>query len=73
MRLSKFKELIRDEFGDAYGAVICRDLVITELADKTPDAAIAAGVDPRDVWFAICKSQSVPEARWHGVNKNTKK
>lgn len=73
MRLSKFKELIRDEFGEAYGAVICRDLVLSELGDLTADAALAAGIDPRVVWLAICQAQSVPESRWHGLNKNTKK
>lgn len=73
MRLSKFKELIRDEFGEAYGAVICRDLVLTGLADQTPDAALAEGLEPRDVWLAICKEQGVPESRWHGANKNPKK
>jgi hypothetical protein len=73
MRLSKFKELIRDEFGEAYGAVICRDLVLSELGDQTADAALAAGEDPRVVWLAICRVQSVPESRWHGLNKNTKK
>ena len=73
MRLSKFKELIRDEFGEAYGAVICCDLVLSELADKTADEALASGEDPRLVWLAICRAQDVPESRWHGLNKNTKK
>lgn len=73
MRLSKFRELIRDEFGEAYGAVICRDLVITELGDKTAEDALKQGVDPRVVWLAICKAQSVDPIRWHGANKNTKK
>ena len=73
MRLSKFKELIRDEFGEAYGAVICRDLVLPELNDQTPDAALAGGHEPREVWLAICKDQAVPESRWHGANKNPKK
>ena len=73
MRLSKFKELVRDEFGEAYGAVICRDLVLSELNDQTADAALKVGEDPRTVWLALCRAQSVPESRWHGQNKNTKK
>jgi Protein of unknown function (DUF3046) len=73
MRLSMFKELVRDEFGEAYGAVICRDLVLSELNDQTADAALKAGEDPRNVWLALCRAQSVPESRWHGLNKNTKK
>ena len=73
MRLSAFKELVADEFGTTYGAVICRDLVLTDLADQTADQALASGTDPREIWLALCKAQSVPESRWHGVNKNTKK
>ena len=37
------------------------------------DAALKAGEDPRNVWLALCRAQSVPESRWHGLNKNTKK
>ena len=64
---------MNDEFGAAYAAVLESDLVLTELADRTGKQCLAAGVDPKEVWVAICKASNVPEARWHGLNKNTKK
>jgi hypothetical protein len=73
LRLSKFRELMNDEFGVAYAAVLEADLVLTELGDRTGAACLAAGVDPKEIWIAICKANNVPESRWHGLNKNTKK
>jgi hypothetical protein len=62
-----------DEFGAAYAAVIETDLVLTELGDRTAKQCHAAGDDLREVWLAICRANSVPQSRWHGLNKNTKK
>ena len=73
MRLSKFKELMNEEFGDRYASVLFSDLVLRELGDRTADSCIADGEDPKDVWLAICKAENVPQERWHGTNKNTKK
>lgn len=72
MRLSQFKDLVLDEFGREYAAVIARDLVLGEFSDKTADQALAAGEDPRDVWLAICAAAGVPKHRWHGINKDKK-
>ena len=69
MRLSQFQQLMFDEFGEAYSRVLLADLVLTDLGDKTGDAAIAAGTDPRLVWQAICKASGVPKSRWHGFDK----
>lgn len=64
---------MNDEFGVAYAAVLEADLVLTELGDRTGAACLTAGVDPKEIWIAICKANNVPESRWHGLNKNTKK
>ena len=64
---------MNDEFGVAYAAVLEADLVLTELGDRTGATCLAAGVDPKEIWIAICKASNVPESRWHGLNKNTKK
>lgn len=72
MRLSKFNELLTDEFGEAYGQVLLQDLVLGSLQDRTGKQAIADGENPKDVWLALCQAMSVPKARWHGLNKNTK-
>jgi hypothetical protein len=67
MRKSEFARAVEDEFGDAYGRVITRDLVIQSLGDKTADEAIAQGWSPRDVWLALCEAEGVPVDRRHGV------
>ncbi|MCX7521305.1 DUF3046 domain-containing protein [Microbacterium sp. STN6] len=67
MRLSEFRRAIDDEFGLAYGGVVMRDLVIPELGQRTPEAALAAGVPARDVWLAVCAATDVPRSRWYGA------
>lgn len=69
MRLSKFRQLMNDEFGPAYAAVIQTDLVLSEFNDRTAAQLIAAGEDLRAVWFAICRANNVPQARWNGIDK----
>jgi hypothetical protein len=39
---------------------------LTEFQDKTPQELIALGEDVREIWFAICKSQAIPQERWQG-------
>ena len=72
VRLSKFNELLNDEFGASYGQVLLHDLVLGPLGDRTGQQAIADGDNPKDVWLALCQAMSVPRERWHGLNKNTK-
>lgn len=69
MRLSEFHRAVADEFGDVYGASIVRDLVISELGERTAADALAAGVDARDVWLALCAAMQVPASRRHGVGR----
>lgn len=73
MRLSQFTELMNDEFGAEYAAVLLRDLALTELADRTGQSALDQGDDPKDVWQAICLATGVPKERWHGPAKKNKK
>jgi hypothetical protein len=72
MRLSKFNELMNDEFGVAYSQVLLADLVLGAFGDKTGAQAIAAGIDPRDVWLELCKVNDVPRECWHGRLKPVK-
>ena len=57
MRLSEFQTLMADEFGSEYAAVLLRDLVLTELGDLTGQGALEAGLEPKEIWQAICKAQ----------------
>ncbi len=69
MRLSSFWQLMADEFGAGYSKVLARDLVLGELDHRTATEALEAGVDPRAVWFALCRAQDVPESRWWGEDR----
>jgi hypothetical protein len=69
LRLSKFTELLNDEFGVAYGQVLLKDLALTELADRTGAVALSEGEDPKEVWLALCRAAGVPKDRWHGLPK----
>jgi hypothetical protein len=40
--------------------------VLGELDHRTAAEALEQGVDPKAVWFAVCRAQDVPEARWWG-------
>ena len=60
---------MNDEFGPEYAAVLLRDLALTELGDLTGQKALAAGLEPKEIWQAICRAQNVPIERWQGLNK----
>ncbi|MBF6212632.1 DUF3046 domain-containing protein [Nocardia puris] len=63
MRLTEFQELMHGEFGVARGDALLADHVIPSLG-RTGADAIESGVDPRDVWRALCAEFDVPKARW---------
>ncbi|MBF6132495.1 DUF3046 domain-containing protein [Nocardia otitidiscaviarum] len=63
MRLTEFQELLYTEFGTARGDALLSDHVLPSMG-KTGAQAIEAGVDPRDVWRALCAEFDVPKARW---------
>jgi hypothetical protein len=52
-----------DEFGAGYSRVLSSSLVLAGVGNRTADQALAAGVPPRQVWFAVCDVQDVPPER----------
>jgi Protein of unknown function (DUF3046) len=63
--MSDFWNLVDDELGPAQGRVLVRDHVVGALDHRTAEQALAAGEEPRDVWFALCDDLQVPaERRW---------
>ena len=69
MRVSTFWELMSHEFGVGDCRVLADDLVLSEVGERTATEALAAGVDPKSVWFAVCRAQDVPESRWWGPDQ----
>ena len=67
MRVSEFWLAVVDEFGEGYGRVVTRDLVLGEIGDLTAEQGIEAGIGAREIWLALCRATDVPPARWYGV------
>lgn len=72
MRLSEFWLAVSDEFGEEYGRVITRDLVLSDIG-LTAEEAIRKGVSTRQIWLALCRAQDVPRDRWYGVGQREPK
>ena len=66
MRMTEFWTLVDEEFGPGQGRALVRDHVLSALAQRTAEQAIAAGEDPRQVWFALCDDLQVPPLRRWG-------
>ncbi len=64
MRLTEFHELLEAQFGPVRGASLFVDHVLTTLGGRTGAAAIEDGVDPREVWRALCADFDVPRDQW---------
>jgi Protein of unknown function (DUF3046) len=64
MRLTEFRELVDGQFGRVRGGSLLVDHVLTNLDGRTAMQAIEDGVDPRDVWRALCADFDVPRDQW---------
>ena len=64
MRLTEFHERVTLRFGATYGASVLADHVLTVFNGRTAAQAIEDGIDPRDVWRALCADFDVPRDQW---------
>ncbi len=64
MRLTEFQELVDGQFGRVRGGSLLVDHVLTQLGGRTAAQAIEDGVEPRDVWRALCADFDVPRDQW---------
>lgn len=64
MRLTEFHELVTGRFGDVYGASVLVDHVLSAMGGRTAAQAVEDGVEPRDVWRALCADFDVPRDQW---------
>lgn len=63
MRLTYFRELMEAEFGAVRAVSLAHDHVFSQLGGRTVDEALEAGIEPREVWLAVCEVYDVPPAR----------
>jgi len=64
VRLTEFRELVEMQFGAVRGSSLLVDHVLTRLGGRTATQAIEAGVEPREVWRALCADFDVPRDQW---------
>ncbi|WP_421840764.1 DUF3046 domain-containing protein [Mycobacterium sp.] len=64
MRLTEFHERVALRFGTAYGSSVLLDHVLSGFDGQTAAEAIEGGVEPRDVWRALCADFDVPRDEW---------
>ncbi|SIT77612.1 DUF3046 domain-containing protein [Microbacterium sp. RU33B] len=68
MRRTEFHRAVSDEFG-ARGDSLVADLILPGLGGRTAGEALAAGVAPREIWFALCDATEVPSERRYGAGR----
>jgi hypothetical protein len=64
VRLTEFHDLVDGQFGSMRGRSLLVDHVLTALDGRTSAQAIEDGVDPREVWRALCADFDVPRDQW---------
>lgn len=62
--MTEFNELVEGQFGAVRATSLLVDHVLTRLGGRTAAQAIEDGVDPRDVWRALCADFDVPRDQW---------
>ena len=73
MRVSEFWILVADEFGDAYGRSLAADHHLLALDDRTAREALDAGVEPKEIWTALCDAMDVPQERRLGRDRRPRR
>ena len=63
VRLTEFHELVEGQFGKVRATSMLVDHVLSTFG-RTATQAIEDGVDPRDVWRALCADFDVPRDQW---------
>ena len=64
VRLTEFHELVQNQFGVVRGSSLLVDHVLSGFNGRTSAQAIEDGVEPRDVWRALCADFDVPRNQW---------
>jgi Protein of unknown function (DUF3046) len=63
MRITAFRKMMADEFGEIRADMMARDHVFSALGSRTVDQALEAGVSTKEIWRAVCEAFEVPPDR----------
>jgi len=64
VRRTEFSELVERQFGAVRASSMLVDHVLSDLGGRTAVQTIEEGIDPRDVWRALCSDFDVPRDQW---------
>lgn len=68
MRESEFWAAIDWVYPHGRGRSLAQDLVLSSLHDRSPQDALDQGVNPGQVWVAVCDAMDLPES-YHFINR----
>ena len=63
MRITAFRKMMAEEFGEIRADMLARDHVFSALDNRTVDQALEAGVPAKEIWHAVCDVFEVPPDR----------
>ena len=63
MRITAFRKMMAEEFGEIRADMMARDHVFSALDNRTVDQALEAGVPTKEIWRAVCETFEVPPER----------
>jgi DUF3046 family protein len=63
MRITVFRKLMAQEFGEVRADMLARDHFFSSLGGRTVDQALEAGLEPKEIWRAVCDAFEVPYER----------
>lgn len=63
MRVTVFRKMMAEEFGEVRAEMLARDHVLSALGSRTVDQAIDAGLPAKEIWRAVCDDFQVPQDR----------
>ena len=63
MRITAFRKMMAEEFGEIRADMLARDHVFSALNNRTVDQALEAGVPTKEIWRVVCDVFEVPPER----------
>ncbi|WP_040919144.1 DUF3046 domain-containing protein [Saccharomonospora glauca] len=63
MRITVFRRLMAEEFGQVRAATLASDHVLSGLGGRTVDQALDDGVPAKEIWRAVCAEFDIPVER----------
>lgn len=63
MRITVFRKMMAQEFGEIRADMLARDHVFSSLGNQTVDQALEAGMSTKEIWRAVCEAFEVPPER----------